>query len=117
MGGTQRLARLVGRGKAMELCPTGRMIEADEAERIGLIARVVPAASLMEDVMATAQQIAAMPQEVVVLLKSLIDQCDHAGLGQGLQAERTVFESLFIRQDTREGVTAFLQKRTPNFGR
>ena len=115
MGGTQRLMRLIGRAKAMELCLTGRMIDANEAERIGLVARVAPAATLMGDVMATAQAIAGMPQSVVTLLKGLIGQHEHVGLSQGLDAERVAFESLFSRQDSREGVMAFLQKRAPDF--
>ena len=117
MGGTQRLKRLVGRGKAMELCLTGRTMDASEAERAGLVARVVPAADLMEDVMATAQHIANMPQPIVALLKDLVNRHDHVDLPQALDAERMAFESLFDRPDSREGVMAFLQKRSPDFGK
>lgn len=115
MGGTQRLTRLVGRSKAMELCLTGRMIDAVEAERIGLVTRVVPVASLMDEAISTAQQIAGMPQTVVSRLKSLINRDDQTHLLEDLTAERLAFESLFDCQDAREGVRAFLEKRPPNF--
>ena len=115
IGGTQRLTRAVGKAKAMELCLTGRMMGAEEAERCGLVSRVVPAAELIEEAMKTASAIAAMSRPVAMLTKEAVDRADEIGLTEGVRFERRVFHALFATADQKEGMAAFLDKRAPDF--
>ncbi len=115
MGGTQRLTRLVGRSKAMDMCLTGRFMDADEAERAGLVSRVVPAKKLIEEAMAAAQKIAEKSMITVVAVKELVHQADETFLTQGVLFERRVFHSLFASEDQKEGMSAFMEKREPQF--
>ena len=115
IGGTQRLARAVGKAKAMELCLTGRMMDADEAERSGLVSRVVPAASLMDEAMATAEAIAGMSRPVAMMTKEAVDRADETNLAEGVRFERRVFHALFATHDQKEGMAAFVAKRAPEF--
>mmetsp|Transcript_17385 Transcript_17385/g.44167 ORF Transcript_17385/g.44167 Transcript_17385/m.44167 type:complete len:326 (+) Transcript_17385:116-1093(+) len=111
MGGTQRLTRLVGRAKAMDLILTCRRIDATEAERIGLVSRVVPAEKLMEEALAVASGIARLSAPAVAKAKECVHMTDEAHLGTGLQYERREFGSLFAYEDQKEGMGAFLDKR------
>lgn len=115
MGGSQRLTKLVGRAKAMELVLTGRFIDAAEAERIGLVARVVPAAELLADAIKTAETIASYSLPVTLLAKEAVNRADELTLNEGLRFERRVFHSLFALEDQKEGMAAFVEKRAPNF--
>jgi enoyl-CoA hydratase len=115
-GGTQRLPRSVGKAKAMDLCLTGRMMDAAEAERAGLVSRVVPAASLMDEALAAATTIASFSLPSVMLMKESINRAFEAPLSEGLLFERRVFHSLFATEDQKEGMRAFLEKRPPAFG-
>jgi enoyl-CoA hydratase len=115
IGGTQRLARLVGRAKAMDLCLTGRMMDAAEAERSGLVSRVVPAAELLDIALAAAQSIAAMSMPVAMMTKEAINRADETSLAEGIRFERRVFHALFATADQKEGMAAFLDKRPPAF--
>ena len=114
-GGTQRLIRQVGKAKAMEMCLTGRMMDAAEAERANLVARVVPAASLMEEAMKTAQTIAAMSLPVVMMTKESINRAYETSLAEGIRFERRVFHSQFALADQKEGMAAFVEKRKASF--
>jgi enoyl-CoA hydratase len=113
-GGTQRLTRAVGKAKAMDLCLTGRMMDAAEAERSGLVARVVPAENLEAEALNIAATIAAMPLQAAMLIKESIQRADSA-LEEGILFERRLFQSLFGTADQREGMAAFLEKRKPEF--
>jgi enoyl-CoA hydratase len=113
-GGTQRLTRAVGKAKAMDLCLTCRMIDAAEAERAGLVARVVPAENLETEALNIAASIAAMPRQAVMLIKESIRRAESA-LDEGILFERRLFQSLFATQDQKEGMAAFLEKRKPEF--
>lgn len=115
LGGTQRLTRLVGKAKAMDLCLTGRMMKADEAERAGLVSRVVPLAELQAEAMKAASLIAGFSSAAVLLAKESVDAADNTTLQQGLIGERRAFYSLFGTEDQREGMNAFVQKRAPEF--
>jgi enoyl-CoA hydratase len=115
MGGTQRLTRAVGKAKAMDLVLTGRMMDAAEAERCGLVARVVPAANLMEEAMKVAQAIASMSLPSVLSAKEAINRSFEAPLSEGLRFERRVFHALFATEDQKEGMAAFIAKRPANF--
>jgi enoyl-CoA hydratase len=115
IGGTQRLARLVGRAKAMDLCLTGRMMDAAEAERSGLVSRVVPAAELLDIALAAAQSIAGMSMPVAMMTKEAINRADETSLAEGIRFERRVFHALFATADQKEGMAAFLDKRPPAF--
>ena len=115
MGGTQLLPRLVGRAKAMELCLTGRMMDAEEAERAGLVSRVVPAAELMREAMAMAETIAGMSLPAVLMAKEAVKRAEEASLAEGLRFERRAFQSLFATEDQKEGMRAFVEKRKPAF--
>jgi len=117
MGGTQRLARLVGRSKAMELCLTGRMMGAEEAERAGLAARVFPAAELEAEAMKIAALIAEKPLMAAMMTKEAIERADEVSLAEGLRFERRVFHSMFALPDQKEGMSAFVEKRKPSFDR
>jgi enoyl-CoA hydratase len=111
MGGSQRLTRAVGKAKAMEMCLTGRMMGADEAERAGLVARVVPAAELLADALKTAQAIAAMPPMAAMVNKEMVNVAYETHLAQGVLTERRLFQILTATEDKREGMTAFVEKR------
>ena len=114
-GGTQRLIRQVGKAKAMELCLTGRMMDAAEAERANLVARVVPAASLMDEAMKTAEAIASMSLPIAMMTKESINRAYETSLAEGIRFERRVFHSMFAVADQKEGMTAFVEKRKAKF--
>ncbi len=111
MGGSQRLARAVGKAKAMEMCLTGRMMDAAEAERSGLVARVVPLADLMTEAMKSAEAIAAMPPLAVIANKEMVNIAFETTLEQGLLFERRLFQVLTATEDKAEGMAAFVEKR------
>jgi len=115
IGGTQRLTRAVGKAKAMDLILTGRMMDAAEAERSGLVARVVPAASLMEEAMKVAETIAAMSQPSLIAAKEAVNRSFETSLAEGVRFERRVFHALFATKDRKEGMAAFIEKRRPRF--
>jgi enoyl-CoA hydratase len=115
MGGTQRLTRFVGKSKAMELCLTGRMMDAAEAERAGLVSRVVPTADLVAEALKTAATIASMSLPVVMLTKESVNRAYETTLSEGVRFERRVFHSLFATADQKEGMAAFIEKRAPKF--
>ncbi|CAN5342249.1 enoyl-CoA hydratase [soil metagenome] len=115
MGGSQRLTRLVGKSKAMEMCLTGRMMDAVEAERAGLVTRIVPAADLLKDALATAQTIASMSLPAVMMAKEAIHRAYETSQAEGLLFERRVFQAAFAGDDQKEGMTAFLEKRPAVF--
>ena len=114
-GGTQRLTRFVGKSKAMEMCLTGRMMDAAEAERSGLVSRIVPADQLVDEALKTAVAIAALSLPVVMLAKDCVNRAYETTLTEGVRFERRVFHSTFGIEDRKEGMTAFLDKRPPNF--
>ncbi|MFZ2987054.1 enoyl-CoA hydratase [Ideonella sp.] len=114
-GGTQRLPRAVGKAKAMDLLLTGRMMGAEEAERAGLVSRIVPAASLIDEALATAEQINAMGLPSVMMIKECVNESFESGLSTGVRMERRMFQSLFGTEDQREGMDAFLNKRKAAF--
>jgi enoyl-CoA hydratase len=114
-GGTQRLPRAISKAKAMELVLTGRMMNADEAERTGLVARVVPHDRLEAEALASAAAIAAMSLPSVMAAKEAINRAYESGLSEGLQFERKSFHALFSTADQKEGMAAFLAKRRPEF--
>ncbi|MCH4152200.1 MAG: enoyl-CoA hydratase-related protein [Sphingobium sp.] len=111
MGGSQRLTRAVGKAKAMEMCLTGRMMDATEAERSGLVSRVVPAADLLEEALKTAAAIAAMPPMAAMINKELVNVAFETTLAQGLLSERRSFQILTATEDKKEGMAAFVEKR------
>ncbi len=111
MGGSQRLTRAIGKAKAMEMCLTGRMMDAAEAERSGLVARVVPLADLMADALRTAEAIAAMPPLAAIANKEMVNAAFETTLDQGLLFERRLFQVLTATQDKAEGMAAFIEKR------
>ncbi len=113
IGGTQRLTRAVGKAKAMDLILTGRMMDAAEAEKSGLVARVVPAASLMEEAMKVADTIATMSLPAVLAGKEAINRAFEGALAEGVLFERRVFHALFATEDQKEGMKAFVEKRKP----
>ena len=115
MGGSQRLTRIIGRSKAMDLCLTGRMMSAEEAERSGLVARIFPAAELLAKTIEAAEVIGSMSLPSVLMIKEAINQTDSMSLADGLRFERRVFHTLFATEDQKEGMAAFAEKRTPNF--
>lgn len=114
-GGTQRLPRAVGKAKAMDLCLTARNLSAEEAERAGLISRVVPTAMLREEALACAQKIAAYSLPVLMMIKESVNRAFEGSLDEGLRFERRVFHASFALADHQEGMTAFLEKRKPQF--
>lgn len=114
-GGTQRLARAVGKAKAMELCLTGRRMKAEEAERAGLVARVVPLAELQGEAMKTAEKIAAMSRPIAMLVKEAINRAFETTLAEGIRFERRMFHAVFATEDQKEGMGAFAEKRKPHF--
>lgn len=115
MGGSQRLTRLVGRAKAMDLCLTGRMMDAQEAERSGLVARVVPLEKLMEEALAAATTIADFATSAVMMNKEAVNRATETTLWEGLRFERRLFHSLFATPAQKEGMAAFVEKRKANF--
>ena len=114
-GGSQRLTRFVGKSKAMEMCLTGRMMDAEEAERAGLVSRVVPANSLMDDVLKTAQTIADMSLPIAMMTKESVNRSYETTLSEGVRFERRLFHSMFATDDQTEGMAAFMEKRKPQF--
>ncbi|MBZ0162492.1 MAG: enoyl-CoA hydratase [Notoacmeibacter sp.] len=115
MGGSQRLTRFVGKSKAMDLCLTGRMMDAQEAERCGLVARIVPAEKLLDEALKAAEKIASYSQPVVMMVKEAVNRSYETTLAEGLLHERRLFHSTFALDDQKEGMAAFLEKRAPNF--
>jgi len=114
-GGTQRLPRFTSKAKAMDLCLTARMMDAQEAERAGLVSRVVPLEKLMEETLAAAEKIAASSLPVVMMIKESINRAYETALAEGVLFERRVFQSQFALEDQKEGMAAFLEKRKPIF--
>jgi enoyl-CoA hydratase len=114
-GGTQRLPRAVGKAKAMDLCLTARMMDAEEAERAGLVSRVVPAAKLMEEAMAVAGKVASYSLPVAMLAKEAINRAYETTLSEGVRFERRMFHATFALEDQKEGMAAFVEKRKPTF--
>ncbi|MFK7852964.1 MAG: enoyl-CoA hydratase-related protein [Granulosicoccus sp.] len=117
LGGTQRLTRLVGAAKAMEMCMTGRMMNATEAERAGLVSRVVPVADLLPDAQKTALLISGFSAPAVTLAREAVNAAENTSLSQGLEIERRFFYSLFGTEDQKEGMSAFVEKRKATFSR
>lgn len=115
IGGTQRLTRLVGKSKAMDMILTGRMMDAAEAERAGLVSRVVPVETLIEEAMTAARKIAALSPLAVMMNKEMVNAAYETTLTTGLALERRLFHSLFAFDDQKEGMAAFVEKRTPQF--
>jgi enoyl-CoA hydratase len=115
MGGSQRLTRFVGKSKAMDMCLTGRMMEADEAERCGLVSRIVPLDQLVEEALKTATKIASFSLPAVMMTKEAVNRSYETTLSEGLRFERRVFHSMFALEDQKEGMTAFTDKRSANF--
>jgi len=111
MGGSQRLTRAVGKAKAMEMCLTGRMMDAQEAERSGLVARIVPAAELLDEALKSAALIASMPPMAAMVNKEMVNMAFEIGLAQGILTERRLFQILTATEDKREGMAAFVEKR------
>lgn len=114
-GGTQRMAQFIGKAKAMDLCLTGRMMGAEEAERSGLVARVVPVADLMTEALEAATKIAEFSRPVTMMIKESIDRSFEMPLGEGLAFEHRIFHSTFALEDRKEGMSAFVEKRQPAF--
>ena len=115
IGGTQRLTRAVGKAKAMDLNLTGRMMDAAEAERSGLVARIVPAASLMDEAMKAAETIASMSLAAVMTAKEAVNRAFETTLAEGIRFERRTFQALFATHDQKEGMAAFIEKRPAKF--
>jgi enoyl-CoA hydratase len=115
IGGTQRLAHAVGKAKAMDLCLTGRMMDAAEAERAGLVSRIVPLASLMDEALKTADAIASMSLPALMLAKEAVNRAFETTLAEGIRFERRAFHSLFATADQKEGMAAFIEKRPAKF--
>ena len=115
IGGTQRLTRFVGKSKAMEMCLTGRMMDAVEAERAGLVSRVVPLADLVNEAMKAAETIAEMSAPIVMMTKESIDRAYETTLTEGVRFERRVFHAMFAIADQKEGMAAFVEKRKAKF--
>lgn len=114
-GGTQRLTRAVGKAKAMEMCLTGRMMDAEEAERAGLVSRVIPADELLDEALKTAEKIAGMSRITAKLVKEAVNRSYEVSLAEGIRFERRVFHASFGTGDQQEGMKAFLEKRAPKF--
>ncbi len=114
-GGTQRLPRAVGKAKAMDLCLTARMMDATEAEKAGLVARVIPAERLLEETLEAARIIAGYSLPVVMMIKESVNRAFESSLNEGLLFERRVFHSAFALEDQKEGMAAFVEKRKPAF--
>ncbi|MCP4385843.1 MAG: enoyl-CoA hydratase [Hyphomicrobiales bacterium] len=115
MGGTQRLPRAIGKAKAMDLILTGRMMDATEADSVGLVSRVVPAGDLLEETMKIAERIADLSLPIVMMAKESVNRAAETTLGEGERFERRLFQAMFATEDQREGMGAFLAKRAPQF--
>jgi enoyl-CoA hydratase len=114
-GGTQRLPRFIGKAKAMDLCLTGRMMNAEEAERAGLVSRIVPADRLMDEAVAVAARIAEMSRPIAMMAKEAVNRAFETTLSEGVRFERRLFHSTFATEDQKEGMAAFVAKRKPAF--
>ena len=115
LGGSQRLPRAVGKAKAMDMCLTARMMDAAEAERAGLVARIFPADTLLEETLKAAQTIAGYSLPVIMMIKESVNRAFESSLNEGLLFERRVFHATFALEDQKEGMAAFAQKRKPSF--
>lgn len=116
VGGSQRLPRLIGKAKAMEMILTGRMIDASEADRTGIVARVVAVDQLMNEAMATAEKIASLPATAIIAAKRAVNESQELSLADGIKHERAAIYARFDSPDQKEGMAAFLEKRKPQFG-
>ena len=114
-GGSQRLTRFVGKSKAMEMILTGRMMDAEEAERAGLVSRIVPADELVEEAMKTAERISEMSMPAVMMAKEAVNRAYETTLAEGVRFERRLFHAAFATEDQKEGMAAFMEKRQPHF--
>jgi len=114
-GGTQRLARAIGKSKTMEMCLTGRMMDAQEAERSGLVSRIIPSEDLLSEAVKTAEKIASMSLPIAILAKESVNRAFETTLAEGLLFERRAFHSTFATKDQKEGMSAFVAKRKPKF--
>ena len=115
IGGTQRLTRLIGKAKAMDMCLTGRLMSAGEAERAGLVSRIVPKDKLLDEVIAIATAIAEKSRPAVFMTKEAIDKALETSLSEGISFERRLFHAVFATSDQKEGMAAFVEKRSPKF--
>ncbi|CEL29384.1 enoyl-CoA hydratase [Pseudomonas fluorescens] len=115
MGGTQRLTRAVGKAKAMEMCLSGRLIDAVEAERCGIVARIVPSDELLDEALKVAAVIASKSLPIAMMVKESVNRAFEVNLTEGVRFERRVFHAAFATQDQKEGMAAFVAKRTPEF--
>ena len=114
-GGTQRLPRAIGKAKAMDLILTGRMMDVVEAERCGLVARIVPADRLLDEALGAAEKIAGYSQPIVMMAKETVNRSQETSLEEGVRFERRLFLSMFATEDQKEGMKAFIEKRKPEF--
>jgi enoyl-CoA hydratase len=114
-GGTQRMTRAIGKAKAMDLCLTGRMMDAAEAERCSLVSRVVPLAELMPEAMKMAATIASKSRPITAMTKETVNRAFESSLAEGLRFERRLFSAMFATADQKEGMAAFAEKRKPAF--
>jgi len=114
-GGSQRLTRLVGKSKAMEMCLTGRMMDAEEAERAGLVSRVVPLADLIDEALKAAEIIAKQSRLATFMAKEAVNRAYETTLAEGIRFERRLFHATFATEDQKEGMAAFTEKRQPKF--
>jgi len=114
-GGTQRLTRVIGKSKAMEMCLTGRMMDAAEAEQSGLVARVVPVSQLRDEAVKLAERIANMSAPIVMMVKESVNRAYETTLAEGIRIERRLFHAAFATEDQKEGMAAFVEKRQPLF--
>ncbi|MBI3514187.1 MAG: enoyl-CoA hydratase [Proteobacteria bacterium] len=114
-GGTQRLSRFIGKAKTMEMCLTGRMMDAAEAERVGLVSRIVPAAELIDEAVKVAEKIAGMSRPIALMVKESVNRAFETTLAEGVRFERRLFHSTFATEDQKEGMAAFVEKRPPKF--
>ena len=116
-GGSQRLTRIIGKSKSMDMCLTGRIMDADEAERAGLVSRIIPVADLVDEAVKTAQKIATMSRPAAMMVKDVVNRAYETTLSEGVRYERRMFQACFGMPDQREGMAAFIEKRKPKFGR
>ena len=114
-GGSQRLTRFIGKSKAMEMCLTGRMMDAEEAERCGLVSRIIPADELVEEALKVGKKIADFSRPIVMMAKESVNRSYETTLGEGLRFERRLFHSMFATEDQKEGMAAFVDKRKAQF--
>jgi enoyl-CoA hydratase len=114
-GGTQRLPRFIGKAKAMDLCLTGRMMEAAEAERAGLVSRVVPDADLLDEAQKIAERVASLSRPIAMMVKESVNRAYETTLSEGVRFERRLFHATFATEDQKEGMAAFIEKRKPRF--